>query len=356
MVGGDLEIEKAIHHLSPLTHLSMPQPIRIAIYGAGKFANQTHLPNLKQIAGVDLVAVCDVNKEALQDTAARFGIRHTYTDAQTMLASETIDGLYSIVPAYVRTDVEISAALKGIHLFSEKPQALDMALARRIDDAIHKGGVISTVGFRERYRPIFQEAKRLLKDKRVVHARFQQIGPYPDPTKHKGPSWWTQMEKGGVRFFDWGVHATDYLRYMTGQDVTRSQAFICQPDGYHNPMSSSFHYQLSEGATANLIFIEADPTGLGEEPYFKIYFEGGRLAIFGYERIELNDEVVYDATPFNPWLLQDQTFIEAIRTNKPDLLLSDYHDGLKSLAPILAGWISTRQNGTSIDLDAFMNQ
>ena len=158
----------------------MNKPVRIAIYGAGNFANQTHIPNLKQIEGVDIVALCDVNENALQDTATRFDIERTYMDAHTMLASETIDALYSIVPAYVRTDVEISAALKGIHLFSEKPQALDMALARRIGEAVQKGGVISTVGFRERYRPIFQEAKRLLKDKRVVHVRFQQIAPYPE--------------------------------------------------------------------------------------------------------------------------------------------------------------------------------
>ncbi len=127
----------------------MPPPIRIAIYGAGNFANQTHLPNLEQIVEVDIVALCDVNEDALQDTAARFGISRTYTNPHTMLASERIDVLYSIVPAYVRTDVEISAALKGIHLFSEKPQALDMALARRIDEAVQKGGVLSTVGFWE---------------------------------------------------------------------------------------------------------------------------------------------------------------------------------------------------------------
>jgi len=334
----------------------MNKPVRIAIYGAGNFANQTHIPNLKQIEGVDIVALCDVNENTLQDTATRFDIERTYMDAHTMLASETIDALYSIVPAYVRTDVEISAALKGIHLFSEKPQALDMALARRIGEAVQKGGVISTVGFRERYRPIFQEAKRLLKDKRVVHVRFQQIAPYPEQIAQNRSSWWTQMEKGGVRFFDWGVHATDYTRFMTGQDVVQSQAFLCRPDGYHNPMSSSFHYQLSEGATATLTFIEADPVGLGEEPYFKLFFEGGRIAIFGYERIELNDKVVYEAEPFDPWLAQDRTFIEAVRTSNPDILLSDYHDGIKSLAPILAGWTSARQNGTCIDLDTFMEQ
>jgi len=62
----------------------MNKPVRIAIYGAGNFANQTHIPNLKQIEGVDIVALCDVNENALQDTATRFDIERTYMDAHTI--------------------------------------------------------------------------------------------------------------------------------------------------------------------------------------------------------------------------------------------------------------------------------
>ena len=332
------------------------RPIRVAVYGTGRFAQATHLPNLSRIEGVEIAALCDINETALSEAAAQFGVARTYSDAHEMLETEQPGALWSIVPAFARTDVEIAAAERGIQLFSEKPQALEMALAKRIDAAVRKGGVISTVGFRERYRPIFQEARRLLEDKRVVHVRFQQISHNPMPATSDRTEWSHQVEKGGVRFFDWGVHATDYTRFMTGQDVHRSQAYLFHPDEYHTPLSSSFHYQLSAGATATLTFIESDPTGPGEEPYFKIYFDGGRLAVFGYERIELNDEVVYEADPFDPWFAQDQTFVEAVRSNNPGLLQSDYHDGLKSLAPILAGWESAKRDGACVDVEEFIEE
>ena len=332
------------------------KPIRVAVYGTGKFARATHIPNLLQIDGVEIVALCDMARNALQEAALQFGIPHAYRDAHEMLAVEKPDALWSIVPAFARTDVEITAAERGIHLFSEKPQAIDMGLAKQIDAAVQRSGIISTVGFRERYRPIFQEARRLLQNKRVVHVRFQQIAHNPMPAAADRTDWSFQMKKGGVRFFDWGVHATDYTRFMTGQYVVKAQAFLCHPDGYHTPLSSSFHYQLSDGATADLTFIETDPTGLGEEPYFKIYFEGGRLSIFGYERIEVNDEVVYEAEPFDPWLEQDRTFVEAVRSNRPELLQSDYHDGRRSLAPILAGWESTKQDGICVDVESFIEE
>ena len=328
--------------------------VRVAVYGTGRFARATHLPNLSRIDGVEIVALCDINEYALREAAAQFGVSRTYADAHEMLEAEKPDALWSIVPAFARTDVEIAAAEKGIQLFSEKPQAMDMALAKRIEAAVQKGGVISTVGFRERYRPIFQEARRLLRDKRVAHVRFQQVSQNNKVDRFGGDDWTNQVEKGGVRFFDWGVHATDYTRFMTGQDVLRAQAFLYHPDGYHTPLSSSFHYQLSAGATATLTFIECDPAGPGEEPYFKIHFDGGRLSVFGYERIEVNDEVVYEADPFDPWLAQDQAFVEAVRSNDPGLLQSDYHDGLRSLAPILACWDSTRRDGVCVDVEEFI--
>lgn len=332
------------------------RPVRVAVYGTGRFAQATHLPNLSRIDGVEIAALCDINKDALREAAAQFGVARTYTDAHAMLEAENPDALWSIVPAFARTDVEIAAAERGIQLFSEKPQALNMALAKRIDAAVQKGGVISTVGFRERYRPIFQEARRLLRDKRVVHVRFQQISHNPKPAASARTAWSHQVEKGGVRFFDWGVHATDYTRFMTRQDVLKAQAFLFHPEAYHSPLSSSFHYQLSEGATATLTFIECDPTGPGEEPYFKIYFDGGRLAVYGYERIEVNDEVVYETDPFDPWLAQDQAFVEAVRSGDPGILQSDYHDGLRSLAPILAGWDSARREGDLVDVERFIEE
>ena len=132
--------------------------VRIGIYGTGNFANRTHLPNLDRIAGAELVAASAPNPENLAATAKAFAIPRTYAAPHEMLAAEELDALYSIVPAFARDDIEATAAARGIHLFSEKPQSTRMEVARRIAAAVAEGCVISTVCFRERYRPLFQEA------------------------------------------------------------------------------------------------------------------------------------------------------------------------------------------------------
>jgi len=330
--------------------------IRVAFYGCGRFANQTHLPNLQKLPGVEIVALCDADAHALQATGEAFGIAARYTDAHAMLATEQFDVLYSVVPAYVRDTVEIAAVERGIHLFSEKPQALDMALAQRINAAIQRSGVISTVGFRERYRPLFQKARQWLADKTVTHARFISIGNLPAENTNWRGAWWSDLAKSGGAALDWGVHATDYTRFMTGLTVKRAQAFYHQLPAYALPLAYSFHYGLSNGAPMTMTFLNTTPVRPPQEPWFTIFYAGGYLALHGYARLEVNGETIYTAEPFDPWFEQTRCFIEAVRNKDTSLLQSDYADGLYSLAPVLAGWASARQGGQVIDVDTFMQE
>ena len=161
------------------------------------------------------------------------------------------------------------------------------------------------------------------------------------------------MAKVGSRAFDWGVHAVDYLRFMTGLDVAKAQAFYHDPDPYTMPLSSAFQLAFTTGATAQLSFVSATSTSPPNEPWFTIYYVGGYLAVHKYERIEVDGEVVYEADDFDPWYEQDRVFIDAVQRNDGSGLLNDYADGLKSLAPVLACWESAHRGGRVIDVASF---
>jgi hypothetical protein len=66
-------------------------------------------------------------------------------------------------------------------------------------------------------------------------------------------------------------------------------------------------------------------------------------------RVDAWDEV------FDPWFAQDRVFIEAVRSGDAAPLRNDYHDGLFSLAPVLAGWTSARRDGVTVAIAAFMD-
>ena len=62
------------------------KPLRLGVIGCGFFA-QNHLNAWKEIEGVDLVAVCDIDPLKAQHAAASFAVPHCYTDAQEMLSN-----------------------------------------------------------------------------------------------------------------------------------------------------------------------------------------------------------------------------------------------------------------------------
>jgi len=141
---------------------------------------------------------------------------------------------------------------------------------------------------------------------------------------------------------------------MTGREVVQAQSFYCRRRSHAKPLSWAFNYSLDNGATMNMTFISFDVAAMKKEPYFAIIYDGGSLALYDYERIEVNGETVYRGQDFDPWLEQSRIFIEAVRSGDAGGLLNDYHDGLFSLAPILAGWESARREGERIDVRSFM--
>ena len=142
--------------------------VRVAVFGAGAHAVTQHIPNLLANGGAEIVAICDINEQAAQAAAQQFGIAAVYTDGLEMVDAGGFDAMWSMVPAPARPVVEIAAADKGIHIFCEKPQTMDMKQGLELDAALRRSGALGTVCFRERYRPLFQEAKRLLADKEIV--------------------------------------------------------------------------------------------------------------------------------------------------------------------------------------------
>ena len=163
-----------------------------------------------------------------------------------------------------------------------------------------------------------------------------------------------ELRSYGAAFFDWGPHAVDYCRFLSGLDITTAQAFFTDRPPYLKPLSASFNFAMTGGATMTVTFVCAGPGGPANEPYFLICFEGGYLGVHGYDRIEMNGRTVYEAEDFNPWFELDRRFCEAVRTGDGSALLNDYRDGLSTLAPLLAGWESAKRGGEPIDVQDYL--
>ena len=96
----------------------MAKEIRVGFYGTGGIARHTHIPVLQDLPGVSIVAICDSNVETLEEIGATHAIvpERRYREGLEMVEKEDLDVLFSCVPAFGRTDVETTAAAKGVHI------------------------------------------------------------------------------------------------------------------------------------------------------------------------------------------------------------------------------------------------
>ena len=60
-----------------------------ALIGCG-FFSRNHLHAWRQLAGVEIVALCDTDAQRLSTMAAEFNIARTYADAKALLETEQL--------------------------------------------------------------------------------------------------------------------------------------------------------------------------------------------------------------------------------------------------------------------------
>src|SRR5438067_1988072 len=118
--------------------------VRIAFLGTGGIAGH-HLKQLRDVEGTEIVALCDVAEERARERASEFG-GAVYTDYRRMLERESPDALYVCVPPFAHEDAELIAARKGIHLFVEKPVALDVDWGASVAAVVRETGILSSAG------------------------------------------------------------------------------------------------------------------------------------------------------------------------------------------------------------------
>ncbi|MFC3180791.1 Gfo/Idh/MocA family protein [Cypionkella sinensis] len=198
----------------------MPQPLIGAVIGCGFFA-QNQLHAWADLPGAKIVALCDRDPARLAETAARFGIARTYTDAGAMFAAERLDFVdIATTVASHRPLVEM-AARAGVHVICQKPFASTMQDARAMVQAVEAAG--KTLMVHENFR--WQSAVRRVID--IVRAGdlgevfFGRISFRSGYDVFSGQPYLAE----GKRFIieDLGIHVLDIARALFG-DATRLAA------------------------------------------------------------------------------------------------------------------------------------
>lgn len=197
--------------------MSTVKPLRVAVIGAGGIVTHGHIPSLRTIEGVEIVAVCDTNAERVAATAEKFGIPSHYTDWQDVIARDDIDAVTIGVPNKFHAPISLAALQSGKHVMCEKPLAMDAVEGAEAVAAAEKAGKVFAVNLTNRQRSEVQSLKRAAESGRFgdiyyINARLIRRTGIPG-----FGSWFTRKElAGGGALLDIGVHSLDMALYIAG--------------------------------------------------------------------------------------------------------------------------------------------
>jgi len=304
--------------------------LRIGFVGTGWIANW-HLEHLSKIKETKTVSLCDVNKERVEAASKKWKAK-PYTDHKKMLEEQGLDVLYICTPPFAHGDVEISAAEKGIHLFIEKPIGLSLKKAKEIEVAITENKIITSVGYQRRYEDTVDRICSILKEKTPgLFMGYFMVGMPP-------VNWWRRKEGSGGQMIEQTTHIFDLARYFFGKV---EKLFAVEKKGL---MEDVKNYNIEDASSVTLVF-ESGLVGTiysacflscGEKVGMSIYFKDRVIEYDGGIKIIKPNQEVKISSSVDAGLIEDQVFIEAVKTKDASRIRSTYSDALKTLALTLA--------------------
>ncbi|AQX81810.1 oxidoreductase [Plantibacter flavus] len=136
--------------------------LRVAVVGAGRWAVRSHIPGWQRDPRVEVVALAEIDEEALASAAAEFGVERAVTDYRELIDDPEIDVIDVATGNAMHFEISMAAIAAGKHVLCEKPVNSDYTETRRAAALAAERGVKTKLGFTFRFAPAIQYAKHLI--------------------------------------------------------------------------------------------------------------------------------------------------------------------------------------------------
>lgn len=193
----------------------------VAIIGLGGMGLR-HCEASFQLENVDLVSVCDINKEVINNAKLKYNIKNTYTNWEEMISNESIDLLIIATNGDSHHDITIFASNNNIkNIICEKPITTSLIKANNMLRVCTKNNTNLVIHHIRRWSDSYAKLKQLLQE--GIIGDIRQIN----------------FEMGGGQLASNGGHLFDLTRYLTGKNPTKTIGFL-DKKGTPNPRGPQF--------------------------------------------------------------------------------------------------------------------
>jgi len=314
------------------------EKLRIGLIGCGGIMNH-HVNGILTFDDAKIVAVADPHKDRTDAMQKRTGAEKAYSSHKELFENEDkLDAVYICVEPTAHTDIEETAIARNLPFMVEKPMTLNMAQGEAIAKAVTEKGLVTAVGFQDRYLDLTARIKKELEDMQVGMVYGSWIGGVPQVW------WWMRKDTCGGQLMEQNIHLVDMLRYFFGE---ADSVFATNSRGLVNTKEFPDHlpaYDTDDSSSAMFIFKSGVVVNLMSACFVKWNGNPIRngLTIIGREKsleYALRDSLtVYTSQTQKRYnrvadqsVSHDRAFLDAVRAGDPTAVLSPYADGFKSL-------------------------
>jgi predicted dehydrogenase len=188
------------------------------VVGCGNIGTYAHIPNLKAIAKIDLISVCDVVEERAKAAANRFGVKRYETDYRKFLDDENVGLLAVCTPPDTHLEIAGAALEAGKHVFLEKPLASNIQDSLKLHKVAKKSKGKLMPGFCLRYHGMFRYVKHLIEAGKLGTPELMWRNSIGAAIGVLAPAQWVmQKKRSGGMLVENAMHIFDAFRWFAGE-------------------------------------------------------------------------------------------------------------------------------------------
>ncbi len=255
------------------------EPLRIGVIGVGRQGREI-IGELGKIAGVSVVAVCDVDERRLKSGLRRASGATGYATVTELLSSGTIDAVAIATPTHTHKDVALECMKSKVHVYLECPLAHTREDCIAISDAARAAGGVIAAGLQGRSNPVYQLARGFFRSDSVrdlISMRAQNnrkttwVTPSNDPVRKAALNWKLDPKRSNGLAGEWGTQQFDVFHWYTGKYPTRvvgNGSVRFYEDGRTVPDTIACSLMFEDGATLGYDATLANSYGGKHEVFF----------------------------------------------------------------------------------------
>ena len=228
--------------------------LRIGLVGVGAAAQVNHIPALRKIEDLELVALCDRDHDKVTRVAQKFQVPRSYTRFEELLSDDEVQAIDICTPNFLHAPMAMAALEAGKHVLCERPLARSAEEAAAMVKAAKKNDRILMCAVQHRFREDAQLLRKFVEKGDLGELFLAKAGWLRQRTEWDSDEWRRQRrDAGGGVVLDLGFQMLDQALWIIGGPKVESvTASVHRRTRGEVEDSATAFLRLAGGATLSL--------------------------------------------------------------------------------------------------------